>query len=113
MAANTKRSAEKRGSRVRIRYRAETFEEAEAYVSVCSGLNVSSFGDDPEDAARSLQEAVEAFLESCLEMGTLEDVLEESGFTSVDGLWVGREPVAAEKREAVLDWPPAGVESHQ
>ena len=112
MAATTERSTSKGGSRVRILYRAETFKEGDAYVSVCPGLNVSSFGDGPEDAARSLQEAVEAYLESCGEMGTLEDVLEEAGFAAADGVWVAREPVAEVVREAVLDWPPAGVESH-
>ena len=46
---------------------------------MCRELDVSSFGDSPEDAGNSLQEAVELFLEGCEDMGTLDEVLEESG----------------------------------
>jgi predicted RNase H-like HicB family nuclease len=60
-------------------YRAEFFQEDDVYVGLCPELNVSSF-EDIEDAKRSLQEAVWAFVEACEEMGTLEEVLEEAGF---------------------------------
>jgi len=61
-------------------YRAEFFKEGDVYVGLCPELNVSSFGDSIENAKYSLQEAVEAFIEECEEMGTLEEVLEESEF---------------------------------
>jgi predicted RNase H-like HicB family nuclease len=66
-------------------FRAEFFKEGDVYVGLCSELNVSSFGEDVEDAKRSLQEAVEGFLETCEEMGTLEEVLEEAGFSVKQG----------------------------
>ena len=54
----------------------------------CVGkLDVSSFGDSPDDARASLQEAVATFLEGCELLGTLTDVLEESGFEMSDGAW--------------------------
>ena len=62
-----------------IRYRAEVFEEDGQYVAVSPELNVSSFGSTAERATDSLQEAVEAFLEGCDSLGTLEQVLEELG----------------------------------
>jgi len=49
-------------------------------VSIAPKLNVFSFGDAPKEALASLQEAVELLLEGCEEIGTLEEVLEESGF---------------------------------
>ncbi len=61
-----------------LEFNAEIFKEGDVYVGFCPELNVSSFGDDPEDAKRSLQEAVIAFLEECEEMGTLDNVLEEA-----------------------------------
>ncbi|RJP70175.1 MAG: type II toxin-antitoxin system HicB family antitoxin [Candidatus Abyssobacteria bacterium SURF_17] len=64
----------------RIRIRVEIFKERDRYVSFCPELNVSSFGDSPEEAKESLKEAVTLFLEECENMGTLKDVLEESGF---------------------------------
>jgi predicted RNase H-like HicB family nuclease len=58
-----------------VNLRAEFFKEENVYVALCPELNVSSFGDSLEEAKRSLTEAVEAFLEECERMGTLEDVL--------------------------------------
>ena len=62
-----------------VSYRSEVLKEGDVYVAVCPDLNVSSFGDTGEDAGHSLQEAVEAFLELCQEIGTFEEVLEEAG----------------------------------
>lgn len=81
----------------RIIFRVEIFREGEVYVGLCPELNVSSFGEDIEDARHSLQEALEVFLEECEEMGTLEEVLEEAGFLQREGTWVSREPVVEEK----------------
>ena len=82
-------------------FRAEFFQEDDVYVGLCPELNVSSFGEDIEDAQRSLQEAVEAFIETCEEMGTLEEVLEEAGFLKNEDVWFSREPVV-EERLAIL-----------
>lgn len=68
-------------------YRAEIFPEGDCYVGLCRKLDVSSFGDNPEDASESLWEAVELFLEGCEELGTLDVVLEESGFHKVGDEW--------------------------
>ena len=67
----------------RLMYRAEVFKDGDVYAGLCPELSVSSFGDSPQEAADSLQEAVELFLEGCESMGTLEEVLGESGFTSI------------------------------
>jgi predicted RNase H-like HicB family nuclease len=81
----------------RVIFRAEIFKEDDLYVAVCPELNVSSFGENIEKARRSLQEAVEAFLEECERMGTLEEVLEESGFILKNGEWTSRQPVLEER----------------
>lgn len=80
----------------RIVYRAEFFKEGDAYVGVAPELNVSSFGETLEEARYSLQEAVEAFVEECQQMGTLEEVMEEAGFVKRADSWVSRQPVLAE-----------------
>ena len=66
-----------------INYRAEIFREGDLYVARCPDLDVSSFGDTLEEARDSLQEAVEAFLEGCELLGTLDEVLAESGLSKV------------------------------
>ena len=50
------------------------------YVASCPALDVASQGDTEGSAKAHLQEALVAFLESCLERGVLEEVLQECGF---------------------------------
>ena len=66
-----------------ISYRAEIFREGDLYVSRCPDLDVSSFGDTVDEARYALQEAVEAFLEGCELLDTLDEVLAESGLSKV------------------------------
>jgi predicted RNase H-like HicB family nuclease len=80
----------------RIVCRAEFFKDGDIYVGLAPELNVSSFGEALDEVRRSLQEAVEAFAESCQAMGTFEEVMEESGFTKKGESWLPRQPVAAE-----------------
>jgi len=81
---------------LRIVFRAEFFKEGDLYVGLAPELNVSSFGETLNEAKRSLQEAVEAFIEECETMGTFEEVLEEAGFEKRGDQWLPRQPVAAE-----------------
>jgi predicted RNase H-like HicB family nuclease len=72
------------------------FREGDVYVALCPELELSSFGEDIESAKESFKEALSAFLEECEALGTLEEVLEESGFVKAEGLWVLEEPVLRE-----------------
>ncbi len=74
----------------------EIFKEGDVYVALSPELNVSSFGDTIADAKTSFKEAMEAFIEECRAMGTLEEILEEAGFLKNDNSWVSRTPVAEE-----------------
>ena len=76
--------------------RVEIFKEDDVYVALSPELNVSSFGETIAEAKESIKEAIEVFLEECREMGTLDDVLEESGFLRVKNTWQSRKPVAEE-----------------
>ncbi len=80
----------------RIVFRAEFFREGDLYVGLAPELDVSSFGETLDEAKASLQEAVEAFLEECENMGSFEQVMEEAGFERRDDQWLPRQPVAAE-----------------
>jgi len=82
---------------MRISTRIEIFKEGEVYVALSPELNVSSFGDTLQDARMSIQEAIEAFVEECREMGTLDEVLEESGFVRTNDTWESRKPLSEEK----------------
>ena len=56
------------------------FEEGAVIIAHCVPLDVSSCGHDLEEAKRNIRDAVAAFVETCEEMGTLAELLEESGF---------------------------------
>lgn len=51
------------------------------WIGECPNLGVITQGETFERANENLQEALRAFLTSCLERGTLEEVLRQSGFT--------------------------------
>lgn len=70
---------------VKVELNVEYFEEDGAIVALCPDLQVSSFGDTIEEAERSIQEALELFFDGCQIQGTTDEVLEESGFQSVNG----------------------------
>jgi predicted RNase H-like HicB family nuclease len=76
--------------------RVEIFKEDDLYVALSPELNVSSFGETIDEAKESIREAIEGFLEECREMGSLNEVLEESGFLRVENNWQSRIPVAEE-----------------
>jgi predicted RNase H-like HicB family nuclease len=70
--------------------------ENDLYVGICPALSVSSFGETLLEAKQSVQEALLAFIEECEDMGTLIEVLEESGFILKDGVWMYPQPIAVE-----------------
>ena len=79
-----------------ISVRIKIFKEGNVFVALSPELNVSSFGETIDDAKKSFKEAVEAFIEECQEMGTLEDVSEESGFSKINNSWSSRKPLVEE-----------------
>ena len=77
------------------------FPEGDLQVARCPELNVDSFGDTIDEVRDSLQEAVEAFLEGCELLGTLDEVLEKSGYENVEGQWRLRERILEEATAAI------------
>ncbi|MFQ5708918.1 MAG: type II toxin-antitoxin system HicB family antitoxin [bacterium] len=73
------------------------FEEVGAIIALCPELQVSSFGDTLEEAENSIREALDLFLEGCESLGTLDEVLEESGFKKSDDKWILRKPIKTTK----------------
>ena len=51
------------------------------YLSKCPVLDVHSQGETKEKALENLKEAVELFIITCFERGTLDEVLKQCGFT--------------------------------
>ena len=66
--------------KTKIAFTAHLFQEENQIVAYCPEFNVSSFGNTPDEARSSLEEAVSLFVEECQCLGTLEEVLEECGY---------------------------------
>ncbi len=74
--------------------------EGSAFVAHAPELDVSSCGGTEDEARRNIIDAVEGFLETARERGTLNDILQEAGYEFENGRWkepalVGVSPVSA------------------
>jgi predicted RNase H-like HicB family nuclease len=78
---------------MKIHVHIDYFEEDGVIVALCPELQVSSFGDTLTEAEQSIREALELFFEGCEAMGTLDEILEESGYTKIADNWRLRKPV--------------------
>lgn len=70
------------------------FREGDMCVAHVPELDVSSCGKTIDEARRNIQDAVKGFLDTAEETGTLNDVLEESGYRFEQGRWHAPEFVA-------------------
>jgi len=78
---------------MKIELRVDYFQEDDVIVALCPDLQVSSYGDSLEEAESSIKEALELFFDGCETLGTLKEVLEESGFKKQGNKWVLRQPI--------------------
>ncbi len=82
-----------------ISYTVHTFREGPTYIAYAPELDVSSCGATSEDAQRNIRDAVQGFLEASSAMGTLDEVLQESGYTRSAEGWEPPEFVALERQK--------------
>lgn len=59
------------------------------YISCCPVLDVWSQGKTQEEARKNIEEALKLFLFTCIDKGTLDEVLKACGFRAI------RKPMAA------------------
>ncbi len=65
----------------------QIWKEDKQYISLAMPLDVASCGDTPEEARAAVDEAVDLFLVTTKEIGTLEEVLQECGYRFINGEW--------------------------
>jgi predicted RNase H-like HicB family nuclease len=85
-----------------IEYTVHIWKEEKQYIAHAMPLDVISAGHNPEEARKALDEAVHLFLVTAAEMGTLDDVLQESGYEFRQGGWVSPSWVAIERHSTVV-----------
>ena len=85
-----------------IDYTAQIWKEGNQYVAHAMPLDVMSSGKTPEDARQALDEAVHLFLVTADDMGTLDEILQETGYELREGRWISPPWVAIESHSATL-----------
>lgn len=65
----------------RLKIPVEFFQEGKAIIAYCPILDLSTSGSTLANAQRNFREAVDLWVESCIEMGTLDQALQELGWT--------------------------------
>ncbi len=80
-----------------IPYTVHTFKEGTSYVAYVPELDVSSCGATDEEARRNIRDAVHAFLQTSIEIGTFDEILEEAGYMREGDRWRGPEFVSLDR----------------
>jgi predicted RNase H-like HicB family nuclease len=87
---------------INIEYTVQIWKEGNQFVAHAMPLDIMSGGKTPEEARKALDEAVHLFLITAAEMGTLEEILEETGYERLNRSWVGPSWVAIEKHSTEI-----------
>ncbi len=82
---------------INLEFDSIVFQEGNTYVAYSPKLDVSSCGGTVNEALNNLKTAVRLFLEEAEKMGTLEDILSESGYEKAGvGDWLTPRLIATE-----------------
>ena len=88
---------------MRIEYQAQVWRENDQCIAHAQPLDVASSGDTPEAARAALEEAVQLFLATAADHGTLETVLQETGYSLCEGEWRAPDWVSSEPASALVE----------
>lgn len=69
---------------MKFRLTEEIWKEGNMYVSYCPELDISSCGENVEQAKRNLIETIHINIEETKNMGTFDQFLEECGFEQIN-----------------------------
>ena len=85
-----------------LEYTVQIWKEGDQFIAHAMPLDVMSSGATVEAAREALDEAVDLFLDTAAEVGTLEEVLHDCGFDLQHGRWVSPAWIAVERHSAVV-----------
>ena len=85
-----------------IEYTVQIWREGHQFVAHAMPLDVMSGGTTPEEARKGLYEAVDLFLATAVDMGNLDEILQESGYEFSQGKWVSPVWVATERHSTLI-----------
>ncbi len=85
-----------------IEYTVQIWKEGDQFVAHAMPLDVISSGKTPDEARKALDEAVHLFLVTAIDMGTLEEILQDSGYEFSGGRWISPPWVAIERHSTMV-----------
>jgi predicted RNase H-like HicB family nuclease len=88
--------------KINIEYTIQIWQEDNQFIAHAMPLDVMSSGSTPEKAREALGEAVHLFLETAADMGTLDEILQESGYEFKHESWMSPTWVALERHSATV-----------
>ena len=80
-----------------ISFTVHIFKEGEMYVAYVPELDLSSCGATDDEARKNVRDAVQGFLETSADMGTLHEILEEAGYQKEGEIWQAPEFVSLDR----------------
>lgn len=75
----------------------QIFREGRLFVAYNPELDVSSCGPTVEKAKKNIRDAISGFLKSAGKMGTLDEILEEAGYTYRHKQWADPELIVMDR----------------
>jgi predicted RNase H-like HicB family nuclease len=87
---------------MQIEFTVHIWKEGDQFIAHALPLDVASSGPTPEASRQALDEAVQLFIKTAEEHGTLEEVLEEAGYEREREEWRSPSWVAVERRIATV-----------
>jgi len=87
---------------IKIEFTAQIWREGKMFIAQAMPLDEVSAGKTPEEARRALDEAVELFVETAKDHGTLEDILKECGYELENGVYVSPDWISIEKHQLAV-----------
>jgi predicted RNase H-like HicB family nuclease len=96
------RALTEKGGKMDIQFTTQILKEGDTFVAYAPELDLSSCGKTIQEAKAHLVEAVTLFIEEAQRMGTLQDILEEAGYTKEAAGWKAPEIVVQEKTRLAL-----------
>jgi len=76
--------------------------EGSQFIAHALILDVLSSGPTPQAAREAVDEAVRCFVPTATEAGTLDQILEECGYTRQNGQWTGADWVGVERHAVAV-----------
>jgi predicted RNase H-like HicB family nuclease len=85
-----------------VDYTVSIWKEGNQFIAHAMPLDVASAGATPDAARAALDEAVRLFLATSIEMGTIDQVLDEAGYERTDNGWQSPPWIATERHAATV-----------